>query len=295
MSRNPSIVVGVDFSEDSAAAVGRAALLAEQFEGRLRLLHVLSPDDLQPVMADPALRPVMEERLLAFARRRLEGLLAPLPERVRQHATVAVAVGEVHEECVAAARTADLLVVGPRGTNPLRNLFIGSTADRLLRSSPCPVLVVKRSPTGPYASAVLPLDGPERAQDALAAAARWAPHAALVGVHAMRVPMESTLRLAGADEDAIARVRARARQEAAGRFAGLEPPTEPPGRWRLALAEGDPTPVILDVATAATADLVVIGRQGRAPWHEFLLGSVTRRVLATADCDVLVVPPHPVG
>lgn len=285
------ILVGIDFSADTAAVLARAALLAEQHGGGLQLLHVVSREDMEPLVADPLLPSGVEKRLAAAAEERLQALAGMLPEPARDGVALSVAVGDVRESCLEAARSAELLVLGPRGTNPLRNLFIGSTADRLLRATPCPVLVVSRTPVGPYGSVVLPLDEPERARDALAAASRWAPDAAWVGVHAMRVPLESTLRLAGADDDAITRVRARARQEAASRFASLEPPKLRQGQWRLSIAEGDPTPVILDEAATARADLIVIGKQGRSAWHEFLLGSVTRRVLATAECDVLVVPP----
>lgn len=284
-------VVGIDFSADTAAVLARAGLLAQQHGGTLQLLHVISREYLEPLATDSLLPAGVRERLGAAAEDRLRALAATLPAPIRATIELTVVVGEVRDCILEAGGAADLLVLGPRGANPLRNLFIGSTADRLLRASRCPVLVVQHTPIGPYGSVVLPLDEPERAQDAFAAATRWAPDAAWVGVHAMRVPLESTLRLAGADDDAITRVRARARQEAASRFASLEPPKLRQGQWRLSIAEGDPTPVILDEAATARADLIVIGKQGRSAWHEFLLGSVTRRVLATAECDVLVVPP----
>jgi nucleotide-binding universal stress UspA family protein len=287
------IVVGVDFSAESLSALGRAALLAEQCGGTLRLLHVIPREDIDAFAEESLLHPGVEERVLAAARARLSATLGAFPMRARDAAEIEVAVGRVHEQCLRAAEAADLLVLGPRGDKLLRNLFIGSTADRLLRASPCPVLVVEQAPAGPYSNVLLPLDDPERAGDALDAAARWAPEATMLAVHAIRVPLESSMRLAGADDDAIARVRSRARQEAARRFAELQPPLARPGRWHLSVIEGDPLPVILDQAATARADLIVIGKQGRAPWQEFLLGSVTRRVLAAAPCDVLVLPsPH---
>lgn len=284
------IVVGVDFSAGSSAVLGRAALLAEHCGGTLRLLHVIGREDVDALAEESLLHPGIESRVVAAARERLSACLAALPERAREAAEIEAAVGRVHEQCLRAAAKADLLVLGPRSDKRLRNLFIGSTADRLLRASPCPVLVVENAATGPYANVLLPLDDPDRAGDAVDAAARWAPDATMLAVHAIRVPMESSMRLAGADDQAIARVRARARQQAARRFAELQAPLAAPERWRLTVVEGDPFPVILDQAATARADLIVIGRQGRAPWQEFLLGSVTRRVLAAAPCDVLVLP-----
>lgn len=286
MSARLRIVVGVDFSTDAASALARAALLARRSRAALRLVHVVAHDEFGRSI-DAQLLPRIERQLVAAARTRLEALVATLPRDVAAAAEVDVSVGGVQEGCLRAAASADLFVLGPRGAHPLRDLFIGSTADRLLRVSPCPVLVVKSAPAGPYASVLIPLDDPAHAPNLLATAARWAPGATTGGVHAIRVPLESTLRLGGADKHTIERVRARARHDAASDFDGMDVPDG----WRLSVVEGDPTPVILGAATLARADLIVIGKQGRAPWHEFLLGSVTRRVLATAACDVLVLPP----
>jgi len=53
--------------------------------------------------------------------------------------------------------------------------------------------------------------------------------------------------------------------------------------------EGDPAEELLEVARAASADLVIVGRRGRDFVARTLLGSVAARVVAQAPCDVLVV------
>lgn len=55
---------------------------------------------------------------------------------------------------------------------------------------------------------------------------------------------------------------------------------------------GDPSPVIVDQAVAAAADLIVMGTHGRAGFDRLLAGSVTEKVLRRAPCPVLTIPPH---
>lgn len=57
------------------------------------------------------------------------------------------------------------------------------------------------------------------------------------------------------------------------------------------IERGDPSPVILAQAQAQSADLIILGKQGRSRAEELFLGSVTRHILAGSTCDVLVVSP----
>jgi nucleotide-binding universal stress UspA family protein len=56
-----------------------------------------------------------------------------------------VQVGEPAEEIVDLARTehVDLIVMGSRGLSPIKELLLGSVSDKVLRTAPCPVLVVR--------------------------------------------------------------------------------------------------------------------------------------------------------
>jgi hypothetical protein len=61
-------------------------------------------------------------------------------------------------------------------------------------------------------------------------------------------------------------------------------------RMSFALAHGHPVWSTLSHAHRLGADLIVAGKQGRSTIGEFLLGSVSRRVLAESVCDMLLVP-----
>jgi len=178
-------------------------------------------------------------------------------------------------------------VLGAHGENPLHDLLLGSTAERLLRFASCPVLVVRRAPRGAYRRVLLPVDFSPASEVALDLAARFAPGAGVTLVHAFDVPFESKLRFAGVSEDAVQAHRERARREAHARLAALAQPGSGPALPAIIERE-HPVRLILEAETSRNADLIVIGRQGQSMVEEFLLGSVARRVLADANCDVLV-------
>lgn len=138
-----SILAATDFSEQARAAAARAALLAREQAATLRLLHVISSsslDDLRNVMRGSA---AVEHSVLEEARVSLHDTATTLTRTTGVTATEEVATGQVIATIRTAAEEVDLLVLGARGTNPLRDLLLGTTAERLLRTSCCPALIVK--------------------------------------------------------------------------------------------------------------------------------------------------------
>ncbi len=287
-----SILAATDFSEHSRAAVERAARLAKEQAAALRLLHVVSSsslDDLRNMMRGSA---AVEHSVLEEARASLHDTATTLAHTTGVPPTEEVATGQIIATIRAAAEEADLLVIGARGTNPLRDLMLGTTAERLLRTCRRPALVVKCAPKGTYGRVIVPVDFSSYSAPALAVAGLVAPHAHISVLHAFRVPFEARLHIAGAADDTIRRYCDEQRQEAALRIDRLMTECLPDVSHRTCLIErGDPSPVILAQALAQTADLIVLGKQGRSRAEELFLGSVTRHILAGSTCDVLVVSP----
>lgn len=119
------ILLATDFSEPSRAAARVAVEYARRFGARLHLLHVVSPT------TDPAPRPTLEH----------------LAEELGREVPVVTAVVSglpVAEEIVRYARThrIDLIVVGTHGRTGPSRLLLGSVAERVVRTAPCPVLAV---------------------------------------------------------------------------------------------------------------------------------------------------------
>ncbi|HEY8553933.1 MAG TPA: universal stress protein [Burkholderiales bacterium] len=289
MNRIASVLAAVDFSDDARAALARAGALAAALGARLAVLHVVDAEMLMVLHRDFGCSTDAEQRMIEELRRLLskEAAAAPAGTPPATH----VAVGPVLDEILAAAAGHDLLVVGAHGLNRLRDMLIGTTAARLLARTRIPVLVVKRPPAGPYRRVLIPLDAFSDAPDPLPLALRVAPEAELAVVHALHVPGRDTLWLAGVSQEHIDAHQARARERAAERIAARVRAAGAKDRAVHTIIErDDAAPLILAQQAALEADLIVMGKRHRPGASELLLGSVARRVLSAAPCDVLVVP-----
>ena len=146
MSNFKKILVAVDFSPVSAAALRAAFSLARQLGSKLKIVHAVSmqmaglPMEGGLVYADPDLY-----------QQQVEGAKAELARFITEHAGGAssfeteVLSGFPSDEVnrAAAESGADLIVMGTHGRTGLRHLFMGSVAESVLKGAKVPVLCVK--------------------------------------------------------------------------------------------------------------------------------------------------------
>ena len=141
------ILVATDFSEPSDAALAYGRELARSFGAQLTVLHVV--DNIQAravggdgfVFVDPELQPGIE----ASARRQVEGLVA-VDDRERPHSIAAIVTSNNPAVAIvdyARGSAIDLIVIGTHGRGAVAHLLLGSVAERVVRSAPCPVLTVR--------------------------------------------------------------------------------------------------------------------------------------------------------
>jgi nucleotide-binding universal stress UspA family protein len=287
MKRFHSLLAATDFSDDANNACRRATLIAHEQNAGLELLHIISRTSLNMLRS---FFPDAATGIASNAGQALEKLRAELATDGLA-VTATVQEGTVAAEILAAMPRAELLVIGARGSSPLRDLMLGTTAERLLARASCPALVVKRPAKENYRRVLAPVDFSPYSATVLATAAAIAPAAEIQVCHAFDLPFEGKLWLAGVADEEINRYRAEARRQALTDIQQLVE-SLPALKQRTALPavmRGDPARVILDQEAACNADLIVIGKQGNSALEEFLLGSVTRHVLADSKCDVLVV------
>ncbi|MBI2571504.1 MAG: universal stress protein [Candidatus Schekmanbacteria bacterium] len=140
------ILVPIDFSEHSYDALSYAAELAKLFQAEIRLFHAID-DAIFLVGASPyaTLAAASHESLLEDSREALTRCQqARVPEGVKS--SWDVAFGAPAEEIVRAAQVFDcqLIVISTHGHTGLAHVLLGSVAERVVRKSACPVLVVKR-------------------------------------------------------------------------------------------------------------------------------------------------------
>jgi nucleotide-binding universal stress UspA family protein len=142
-----AILVATDFSECSGAAFRMAKNLAQRFEAKIVLLHVIKQAVVVKVAEHLNLEP--ESLLPKFreeAQRQLDGFLDK-HGRGDLEVISMVSVGIPFQEIAVIARdlAADLIVIGGYGRSgrgPIEEVFFGSTAEKVVRLLPCPVLCV---------------------------------------------------------------------------------------------------------------------------------------------------------
>lgn len=284
------ILAGTDFSPHARHAVLRGALLARESGDRLRMLHVLSAPLLSSLKSLLGMPVDIEGRLQQRAVAELERLAAEIERMTGVTAEAGVTTGDTVEELVEAALETQLLILGAHGESGLRDFFLGSVAERSLRRSRRPVLVVKRPPTEPYRRVLVPVAFGPHSRAALRAAMDIAPTAEVTVFHSFALPFESTLQLAGIDDEQVEVYRTEARAEALSKIRDLIAALGPEGgRIGRAVEHGDAAPTILAKQAEMGSDLLVMGRRGEIPLQGVLLGSVTRHILFSSSADVLVV------
>lgn len=288
------ILVATDFSEVAGHAQERGALLAKTLGCELGLLHVVGQNRL--VELSRILHEVIED-----ARRQseeasaaaLRAAAADIGNRHLVYPDARVMTGPVPASIIAAATEAnsELLVVGARGDNPVRDFLLGSTAERVLRKNRRSMLVVRGAPAGGYRQVLVPVDFSPNSQAALRMASLLAPQATLTALHVFDAPFEGKLEFAGVSAADIENYRDQGRRRAEADLHHFlkELPAETQSRVVPQVAVGYAPGVILTTARALGADLIALGKHGRSPVEEWVLGSVTQHVLRHADCDVLAV------
>ena len=292
MSPFNRILAATDLSAPARHAAERAALVSKDTEAALALLHVANfalLERLQLLMeAAPG---EMEAQVLDTARERLQELAAGLLQRydvtAETHAVAGSLLDELARQCAGLAT--DLLVCGAKGESVLRRLLLGTTAQRILHSTKCPVLVVKQAPHASYKRLLVPVDFSPSSLRAIRHARSVAPQAEIVLLHAYEVPFEGRMRYASVDEEIIKHYRVVARQEANQKLGAL---CDEAG---LSLNDcdeivlhGDPRLRIIEQEQEMDCDLIVMGKHGKSALEEMLLGSVTEHVLTESQSDVMV-------
>ena len=138
-----TILVPVDFSEPSLSALRCAAAFAEHFGAQLVLLHVVEP------MATPDMEylpmSISPEQFVKLATRKLQVLSKPQDSRPSLVAQALVRTGKPFREITEAARElkADLILIATHGYTGLERALLGSTAERVVRHAPCPVMTLR--------------------------------------------------------------------------------------------------------------------------------------------------------
>ncbi|MGH7909167.1 MAG: universal stress protein [Thermodesulfobacteriota bacterium] len=290
------ILFATDFSDDAACAQEHAMSLATAWDATLDVLHVLeAPAWLN---ADAATIAVVEQ-----ARKDAAGRLELVHDHMARSgisSTIRQVVGKPNEHICLAAREkgADLVVLGLQGRTHLLYGLIGSTAERVVKDGPCPVLAVPglrdetgkpsaASPRVPIRHILAPLDFSSPSLNAVEYAIQLAHGlgATLTLMHVLEpVSYDLDCGLGLIEQEGRKRdhwnrqlTELRDLVTSSGLTAAVE------------ISGGIPSDAILASALRHRADLVVMGTHGRRGLSDWRFGSVADAVLRRATCPILTV------
>lgn len=299
-----SILVPLDFSRASMQALDYATALAEQFKAQIYLVHVQMPDEASAV---PGAGHLMREcaESVTFLHEKLAGIKTERPPQFWPD-NCHIRTGRVYEEICNLARelNVDLIALASRGNTGLKRLVLGSTAERVVRFSPCPVLVVReRKRKGNVGVSLVTSSKKFRIRKILApvdfsqcsiAGAMYGAFlsktfgAKLCLFHAFQPPppvVVDRVSTSLSSTDGLNLKNARLDMEAFSKLDFL-------GDVKCAteIRTGYPIDKICSEAKEPDIDLVVISTHGHSGFDRVLLGSVAEHVVRYAECPVLVVP-----
>ena len=302
----PRILVATDGSQGSATAEAYACALAQSWGALLTVMSVLEfPPGMDP---DYAVNRLYLDELMNKATARLADVKSRAAGRglaVHTH----IVTGIPSEEVVSYARAeeTELIVVGTRGKTGLEHVLLGSTAERIVRMAPCPVLTVPTAgprltgcastehPNSAPKRMLVPVDFSDCSLDAVEYGALIAQrsHASMTLLHVLE-PVSYGLDFTfphPAQRESIKTALTKRLSDLVSALTSSRP------LIRLPDLGGLPADSILDAAMAPGVDLIAMGTHGRRGLSHALFGSVAESVLRRSSCPVLTVrsPTLPSG
>ena len=297
-----TLLVPIDFSEDSRKALEYALALKKEFGAQLHLVHVCDYDR-APSTIEVAALALSRAELRSHWTAELRKFAAELEARLELK-YLHVANGRAyHEICRLAEKLgADLIVTSKRGHTGFKHVLLGSTAERVVQHSPCAVLVVRareheclrtnaRNETVFQLRKILvPLDFSECSmaglQFAIPFAHFWKAHLTLFNA----VPIAPATPYGGFG---VRDVMGEIDWQGPARAALGQITSETLGRGVAANAVVEAGPAarqICDYADRQETDLIALSTHGSTGFLHAVMGSTAEHVVRYAHCPVLVVP-----
>jgi nucleotide-binding universal stress UspA family protein len=190
--------------------------------------------------------------------------------------------------------------MGRGGGRALREEFLGTTAERVIRQARLPVLVVRLPPRAAYRRPALALDTDRAAHEVvrLMLLVLPPPRPRVAVIHAFDVPYRSLISTSLSDDE-VSDMEVSYQREATQELTKLLHtsiskvnirPEDAPS-WDTHVRYGSPRVVVGKFMKKAETDLLMLGTRGYSGVAQSFLGTVAGDLLRKAKCDVIVVPP----
>src|SRR5262245_21871176 len=301
-----NIIVPIDFSNMSVQAIQIAKQLARRFGASIHLAHVrhlnYGADFVAPA---PPIIP------FSFMRYEQNGERTALKELQNMASECGISSAKCDvlsgappfDEICRLAQTvlADLVVMPTHGRTGLKHVFLGSTAERIVQHSSCPVLVTRESALQAnkgsrfrIKTVLVPVDFSNCSREGLEYAIGFASEfgAKVILLHATYLGYVYSCE--GTAIYDIPSLQKAARKTAERKMRELVRSVNFGGvKFETVFTEGSPVLDICAFAKDHNVDLIITSTHGFTGFTHVLIGSIAEQVVRHAGCSVLVVPSHP--
>lgn len=281
-----NILLATDLASETDRALERAIRLTSTLKASLHILHVCPPHSFPGI--DQSASPTQK-----VAQNRLERYLSDNQTLGELQPDITAVEGrEPYKEIIKLADNidAELIVMGMHGKSKLRDLFSGTTIERVLRKGNQPVLMVKDKPHEDYKRLLVGTDFSAGSSQALQFALKLAPSCMLHLVHSYEIPDtyigDKISQYAG--DVVLSHARGNLDKFVQEHRQFLQRFSDQPQNIQYRIVQGEAFQSLTREAADFDADLIAIGIHGKESLLPFRMGGTARDVLIAPPCDVLV-------
>lgn len=291
-----TVVIGSSLEDESDQVVRTGLAVARAAGACVYLVHAVR---IEPLVfgSEAGLPPDFSQDQIAWREEALQRQIQRLGIAESELAGAAVQMGAPYRVLLDVARTATagLIVVGATGSGPFAAELLGSTADRVMRTANCPVLIVRGELRVPPQNVLAPVDLSTLSADAFRCGLRFVAQLAKGSkVNVRAVYAMSFLDALALQRQKLGEIPSEQVERCAGeelsRFV-LENRPEAVCRVESAVLPGEARVEILRELREHPVDLVILGTHGRGGLNRLAMGSVASNVARKAPCSVLLISP----
>ncbi len=279
MDATNTIVVPIDFSEQSLIALRQSYNIARHIKARLLLIHVLDEDFLK-TLEHLFKEQSYEDPVMYQSKQRLDTLARQVEEETGLQVGTTIRKGKIYEEIVKLAHEvkASFIIMGTHGAHGLKKKFIGSNAMRVIKEAHCPVITIKgKEHHRGCRRILLPLDLTKETREKVGKAIELARY------------FGSTiyvLSILETDDEFISQRLYRQMEQVKNFISqyNIDVVTE-------VIRSDDVPATVVEYARKIDADLIVIMTQKEIYWVEMFIGFAAQEIINSSDIPVLSIRP----
>ncbi|MGI9534831.1 MAG: universal stress protein [Thermodesulfobacteriota bacterium] len=277
-----NLLIATDLSPRSDRALHRAINLALDKNYNLHVIHVVDED-----LPDTVASTIKKE-----AEETIPEQIKSFKSRLKIRVIIKVIIGKHYEAILSESEkiNAKAIILGTPKKETLKDFFIGSTAEKVVRSSNVPVIVVKNASMKKYKRAVVAIDFSVYSRRCLDFALDFFANEEIYLVHYYHIPykliIESSHITHKAKRDQKRGFLNMVNQEMTYFLKSIEKDTR---NINIIIKEGPVNDCLNNEIKRLKADLLILGTHGRTGMSRALIGSVANFMLTTSKCDIAMV------